>query len=53
MNKNIFVSILELKKNNQTIYKVTKRVPIMFVSETKVFKSKIEALKQLAEWLDY
>lgn len=44
------VSLIELKENGKR-YKVTRRIPSMHVSETKMFKSKKEALKQLEEWL--
>ena len=44
------VSIIELKENGKR-YKVTRRIPGMSVSETKMFKSKEEAMKQLEEWL--
>jgi len=44
------VSIIELKENGKR-YKVTRRIHGMSVSETKLFKSKEEALKQLEEWL--
>ena len=45
------VSIIELKKNGKTKYKVTRRMPEMHVAETKMFDTKEEALKQLEEWL--
>ena len=44
------VTIMELKENGEK-YKVTRRIPGMSVSETKLFKSKEEAIKQLEEWL--
>lgn len=50
INKKWEVSLIELKENGKR-YKVTRRIPNMHVSETKMFKSKKEALKQLEEWL--
>ena len=44
------VSIKELRENGKR-FKVTRRLPGINVSETKLFKSKEEALKQLEEWL--
>ena len=51
MNKKWEVSIIELKRNGKTKYKVTRRLPEMSVAETKIFDSKEEAIKQLQEWL--
>ena len=45
------LSIIELKKNGKTKYKVTRRMPEMHVAETKMFDSKEEAIKQIEEWL--
>ena len=45
------VSVMELKKNGKTRYKVTRRMPGMSVAETRIFSSKEEAMKQLDEWL--
>ena len=45
-------SIIELKENGEIKYKVTKRIPYLSVSETKIFKSKEEAKKQFYEWLE-
>ncbi|MBS3096963.1 hypothetical protein J4480_06015 [Candidatus Woesearchaeota archaeon] len=44
-------SIIELKRNGRKRYKVTRRMPELHVSDTKVFSSKKKALKQLEEWL--
>jgi len=33
-------------------FKVTRRVPYLSVSETKIFESKEEAKKQFDEWLE-
>ena len=46
------VSIIELREGRRTRYKVTRRLPEMNLSETKVFISKENALEQLEEWLD-
>ena len=45
------VSIMELD-NSHKRYKVTRRIPELNVSETKVFDSKEEAKKQFWEWLE-
>ena len=45
------VSIMEIENGGKR-YKVTKRVPELNVSETKVFESKKEAKKQFEEWLE-
>lgn len=45
------VSIIELRDGEALKYKVTRRMPKMHVSETKIFKTKEEAIKQLQEWL--
>ena len=45
------VSIIELKNGKGKKYKVTRRMPEMSVSETKIFKTKEKAIKQLQEWL--
>lgn len=45
------ISIIELKKNGRKNYKVTRRMPELHVSETKIFTSKKKAMKQLQEWL--
>lgn len=50
--KNWEVSIIELKQNGKTKYKVTKRLPSMSVAETKFLDSKEEAKKQFDEWLE-
>jgi len=45
------VSIIELENSIGKKYKVTRKIPDMLVSETKVFRSKQEAKKQFDEWL--
>jgi hypothetical protein len=44
------VSFIMLK-NSITRFKVTRRIPSVQVSETKIFTSKQEAKKQFDEWL--
>jgi hypothetical protein len=46
------VSIIEIKEKTLIRYKVTKRIPEFYISETKIFKTKKEALKQFNEWLE-
>ena len=46
------VSISEFKDDQGKAYKVTRRLPDYSISETKIFRSKSEAKKQLEEWLD-
>ena len=45
------ISIIELKKNGETKYKVTRRLPEMSVAETKIFDTKEEALNKIQDWL--
>ena len=45
------MSIIELENNIGKKYKVTKRLAEHSISETKVFRSKEDAIKQLEEWL--
>mgnify|MGYP001590915592 CR=1 FL=1 len=45
------ISILEIENNEGRKYKVTRKLSDLVVSETKVFNSKQEALKQFNEWL--
>jgi hypothetical protein len=42
---------MELRNHRSRKFKVTRRVPEMAVAETKVFRSKKRAKKQLDEWL--
>ncbi|MDO8642376.1 MAG: hypothetical protein Q7R76_02170 [Candidatus Woesearchaeota archaeon] len=44
------ISIKELK-NGGALFKVTRRLPALHVAETKMFRNKDEAKKQLEEWL--
>lgn len=45
------ISILEFENSDGKKYKVTKRLPNLLVAETKIFKSKEEAVKQFNDWL--
>jgi len=45
------ISIIELTNTVGKKFKVTKRVPDMCVSETKIFRSKKKAKKQFDDWL--
>ena len=45
------VSIIELEDDIGKRYKVTRRIAPLSVAETKFFRSKEEAMKQLKEWL--
>ncbi|MBW2973022.1 hypothetical protein KY346_01365 [Candidatus Woesearchaeota archaeon] len=46
------VSIIELESKKGKRFKVTRRIPGMSISETKVFSSKRAAMKQFQEWLE-
>jgi len=46
--KHWIVTLMALEDGN---FKVTKRLPDLFVSETKIFKSNKDAKKQFDEWL--
>jgi hypothetical protein len=45
------VSMIELEGSEGKQYKVTRRISELSVSETKVFRSKEDAIKQFEEWL--
>ena len=45
------VSIIKLE-NDIERFKVTRRIPELNISETKIFTSKEEAKKQFDEWLN-
>jgi len=45
------VSIIEVENNIGKQYKVTRHIPELSISETKVFRSKEEAKNQFDEWL--
>ena len=44
------VSIIELS-NAKTRYNVTRRIPSLSISETKIFLERTKALQQVNEWL--
>jgi len=44
------LSILELRSQRQRVYKVTRAISILRVSETKLFSDKEKALAQFKEW---
>ncbi len=46
------VSIIELKDNGSQ-YKVTKRIPDLGISDTKLFSKIEKALEQFREWTEY
>ena len=45
------ISILEFQSHKGKKFKVTRRIQDMSVAETKIFKSKKQAIKQFDEWL--
>ena len=45
------VSIIELENEKGKKFKVTRQLPELSISETKVFKSKVRAKQQFDEWL--
>lgn len=45
------VSIMELQNHKNKKFKVTRRIPSLFVAETKIFRNKKKALKQFNDWL--
>ena len=52
MNQKWEVSIIELENNIGKKYKVTRRLSEYSASETKIFRSKDDAKKQMEEWLE-
>lgn len=50
MENPIEVTLSVWKDNGNTYYKVTKRVPDLAVADTRMFKSKEEALRLFDEW---
>ena len=44
------ISIIELENSIGKKYKVTRRLPGLSISETKIFRSKKSAKKKLNEW---
>ena len=47
------ISIIELQNSIGKKYKVTRRMPELLISETKVFPSKELAMKQFDDWLNF
>ncbi len=45
------LSFAELENTIGKIFKVTRRMPDMGVAETKMFRSRDEAIRQFNEWL--
>lgn len=45
------VSCIEFLDGEEQLFKVTQRVPALSVSETRLFRSKDEAVAQLTQWL--
>jgi hypothetical protein len=45
------ITMLEIENSVGKKYKVTRRVPSMLIAETKIFRLKSDARKQLDEWL--
>ena len=50
--KNWEVSFAEIENGRGKLFKVTRRLPAMAVAETKLFRSKEQALQQFNEWLE-
>ncbi|HLC96838.1 MAG TPA: hypothetical protein VJH97_05960 [Candidatus Nanoarchaeia archaeon] len=46
------ISIIEIKGKDGIRFKVTRRIPDLSVSETRIFTSKEEAKRQFNEWLE-
>jgi hypothetical protein len=44
------LTMLEIKTDTRTKYKVTRRIPLLGVAETLMFDSKEDAMQQLATW---
>jgi hypothetical protein len=44
------VSLIEFKNDEKKGYKITRRIPEMSISETKIFSSKKKAMQQFQEW---
>ena len=45
------VTIMEFHDDEGKKFKVTRRMPVLHVAETKIFRSKHRAKAQLEEWL--
>ena len=46
------ISFAEFENTVGKLFKVTRRLPAMAVAETKLFRSKEQALQQFNEWLE-
>ena len=46
------VSIVELRSEEGILYKVTRRLPLMHVCETRMFSTLLEAKQQFDQWLE-
>jgi hypothetical protein len=44
--------MIALKNGNYLTYKVTRRFPEYYASETKFFDKKLDALKQFNRWIE-
>jgi len=51
MENNWELSIIELENSIGKKYKVTRKMASLSVAETKVFRSKEKAMRQVKEWL--
>ena len=45
------ITLMEFENNIGKKYKVTRRIPELYVAETKIFKAKEEAKRQFDEWI--
>lgn len=52
LNKKWEISIIELQNSKGKKYKVTRRLPELFVAETRIFSSKKKAKELFDEWLN-
>ena len=52
LNKKWEISIIELQNSKGKKYKVTRRLPELGISETRIFSSKNEAKQLFDEWLN-
>ncbi len=46
------ISFAELENTVGKLFKVTRRMPALAVAETKIFRSKEEAVRQFNAWLE-
>ncbi len=52
ITKKLEISFAELENTVGKVFKVTRRMPALAVAETKIFRSKEEAVQQFNEWLN-